>query len=465
MENKGHLIVSVEPGSIAEELGIEPGSRLLMINDKIVEDVFDYRYLAQDEDIVITVIDKNGEEWDYDIEKDYGQELGLVFEGGLMSEYHHCCNKCIFCFIDQLPPGMRKTLYFKDDDARLSFLQGNYVTLTNMSDKDVERICFYKMSPINISIHTLNKELRVKMLKNKRSGEALRHIRTFVDAGIEINGQIVLCKGYNDGKELDYTLKHLEDYMPGMKSLSIVPIGITKYREGLAPIEAFTNEECKDVIKQIEPYRKYYKEKYGTSLIYASDEFYLNSGTPIPPAEEYEGFPQIENGVGMTRSLIDEFEEAFDEFKKDPSSKDRLIRGKFTFVTGKAIEKILRSLMDRITEEYPFCKVEVVGIRNDFFGEKITVAGLVTAGDIIAQLKGRDCGDYLVLPTCMLRAGEDVFLDDLRVCDIESALQKNIRIVKSNGISLINVLCTDYVPVHEREVPYEQADSGDSRQA
>ncbi len=465
MKNKGHLITTVEPGSIAEELGIEPGSRLLAINDTVIEDVFDYRYLSQDEDIVLTVIDKEGEEWDYDIEKDYGEELGLGFEGGLMSDYHHCANKCVFCFIDQMPPGMRKTLYFKDDDARLSFLQGNYITLTNMTDKDVERICFYKLSPINISIHTLNKELRVKMLNNKRAGEALRHIKTFVDAGIEINGQIVLCKGYNDGKELDYTLKRLEDYMPGLKSLSIVPVGTTKFREGLAPLETFTGEECAEVIKQIEPFRKYYREKYGTSLIFASDEFYLNSGTPIPPEAEYEGFPQIENGVGMTRSLIDEFDKAFSEFKNDPASKDRLIKGKFTFITGKAIENILRSLISQISEEYPFCETEVIGIRNDFFGEKITVAGLITGQDIIAQLKERENGDYLVIPTCMLRAGEDVFLDDLRISDIESALQKNIRIVKSNGVSLINVLCNDYVPVHEREVPYEQADSGDSRQA
>jgi len=465
MENKGHLITGIEKGSIAEELGIEPGSKLWAINDTIIEDVFDYRYLSQDENIVLTVIDKNGEEWDYDIEKDYGEEIGLVFEGGLMSDYHHCCNKCIFCFIDQLPPGMRKTLYFKDDDARLSFLQGNYITLTNMSDKDVERICFYKLSPINISIHTLNKELRVKMLKNRRAGEDLRHIKTFVDAGIEINGQIVLCKGYNDGAELDYTLEHLEEYMPGLKSLSVVPIGITKYRHGLTPIEPFNKEECKKVIEQIDKYRKYYREKYGTALIYASDEFYLTSEMPIPPAEEYEGFPQIENGVGMTRSLIDEFDVAFKEFNSKPESKDRLMKCKFTFVTGKAIEETLRSLVKQITDKYPFCKTEVVGIRNDFFGETITVAGLVTAQDIIAQLKDRDNGEYLVLPTCMLRAGEDVFLDDMKISDIESALQKNVRIVKSNGVSLINVLCTDYVPIHEREVPYEQADSGDSRQA
>ena len=465
MKKKGHLITSVEPGSIAEELGIEPGSRLLAINDKVIEDVFDYRYLSQDEDIVLTILDENDEEWDYDIEKEFGEELGLVFEGGLMSDYHHCSNKCVFCFIDQMPPGMRKTLYFKDDDARLSFLQGNYITLTNMSDKDVERICFYKLSPINISIQTLNKDLRVKMLQNKRAGEALRHIKTFVDAGIEINGQIVLCKGYNDGEELDYTLKNLEQYMPGLKSLSIVPVGVTKFREGLAPLETFTGEECGAVIRQIEPYRQYYLEKYGTRLIYASDEFYLNSGTPIPPASEYEGFPQMENGVGMTRSLIDEFEEAFNTFTSDPSSAERLMHAKFTFITGRAIENILRSLVSRISEKYPFCETEVIGIRNDFFGEKITVAGLITAKDIIAQLKDRETGDFLVIPTCMLRAGEDVFLDDLKVSDIETALQKNIRIVKSNGVSLINVLCTDYVPVHEREVPYEQADSGDSRQA
>jgi len=465
MKEKGHLISSVDPGSIAQELGIEPGDRLISVNDTPIEDVFDYRYLTQDTDITLTVIDKNGEEWDYDIEKDENEEIGLNFEAGLMCDYRHCSNKCVFCFIDQLPPGMRPTLYFKDDDARLSFLQGNYITLTNMRDKDIERICFYKLSPINISIHTLNKELRVKMLNNKKAGEALRHIRTFIDAGIEINGQIVLCKGYNDKEELDYTLKELEQYIPGLKSLSVVPIGITKYREGLAQIESFTSEECAQVIAQIDKYRKYYLEKYGSRIIYASDEFYLNAGLPIPEASEYEGFPQIENGVGMTRSLMDEFDEAFDNFVKDPDSPARLMNSSFTFVTGKAIEKTLSSFIERFTARFPSVKAKVIGIRNDFFGEKITVAGLVTAQDIIAQLKDRDdVGEYLVLPTAMLRAGERVFLDDLTIDDIESALQKKIRIVKSNGISLINVMCQDYEPVHEREVPYEQADSGDSRQ-
>lgn len=464
MKYKGHLITAVEEGSIAEELQIEPGSRLLYINEKPIEDVFDYRYLTQDDYLVLTILDKQGEEWDYEIEKDYSEDIGISFESGLMSEYHHCGNKCVFCFIDQMPKGMRPTLYFKDDDARLSFLQGNYITLTNLSDKDVERICFYKLSPINVSIQTLNEELRCRMLNNKKAGSSLKYLNRFIEAGIEINGQIVLCKGYNDGEELDYTLKNLEEYMPGLRSLSIVPVGITKYRDGLAPMEPFSAEDCRKVLAQIKPYQDYYLNKYGVRLIYASDEFYLTAGEPIPDAAFYEGFPQIENGVGMIRSLTDEFEEAFDDFCSDEGNTKRLMSSSFTFVTGKAFEPILSELIKRFTDRFTTVKADVVAIRNNFFGEHITVAGLVTGGDIIEQLKERQTGEFLVIPTCMLRAGEDVLLDDINVSDIETALQKKVRIVKSDGISLINVMCRDYVPVHEREVPYEQTDSSDCRQ-
>ena len=459
-KQKGHLIRSVEPGSIAEELGIQPGDRLISINGTVIEDVFDYRYLTDDEELTLLIYSaEEDDEYEADIEKDADEDLGIEFEAGLMDEYRHCSNKCIFCFIDQMPPGMRETLYFKDDDARLSFLQGNYVTLTNMSPKDVERICFYKLSPINVSIHTTNPELRCKMLHNRFAGDALKKLDTFCEAGIEINGQIVLCKGWNDGEELDRTLGDIEKYLPNLISLSVVPVGLTKFREGLCPLEPFGPEESAVVIDQIEKWQKYYYDKYGTRIVYASDEWYLKAGREIPSQDAYEGFPQMENGVGMVRTLLDDFDEAIDE-----DDSDRIMKGKFTFVTGKLIEPILAQLVARITEKYPETRTEVVGIRNDFFGNMITVAGLVTGQDILAQLKDRDLGDYVIMPSCMLRAGESVLLDDLTVEDLQKALQTNIRIVKSGGSALIDVLCDDYTGSFEREVPYEQTDRGDCRQ-
>ena len=457
---KGHLIKSVEPGSIADELGLMPGDRLISINGIEIDDVFDYRYLTDDEELTLLVYSAaEDDEFECDIEKDADEDLGIEFEAGLMDEYRHCSNKCIFCFIDQMPPGMRETLYFKDDDARLSFLQGNYVTLTNMSAKDIERICFYKLSPINVSIHTTNPELRCRMLNNRFAGDALKKLDILCKAGIEINGQIVLCKGYNDGSELDRTLGDIEKYMPNLVSLSVVPVGLTKYREGLCPLEPFGKEESAAVISQIEKWQQYYLDKYGSRIVYASDEWYLKAEIDIPGQDAYEGFPQMENGVGMVRNLLDDFEEAL---LQDDS--DRILKGTFSFVTGKLIEPILRELCDKITEKYPETKTKVYGIRNDFFGNMITVAGLVTGQDIIAQLKDENLGDMVIMPSCMLRAGESVLLDDLTVEDIQKALQTNIRIVKSGGSALIDVLCSDYTGSFEREVPYEQTDRGDSRQ-
>ena len=461
MKDQGHKISYVAPGSIAEELGIVPGDRLISINGTQIEDIFDYRYLTDDEELTLLIYSQEEQdEYECEIEKDADEELGLEFEAGLMDEYRHCSNKCIFCFIDQMPKGMRPTLYFKDDDARLSFLQGNYVTLTNMSDHDVERICFYKLSPINVSIHTTNPELRCRMLNNRFAGSALDKLRTFCEAGLEINGQIVLCKGYNDGAELERTLKDMEQYLPNLVSISVVPVGLSRHREGLTALEPFDAEESRKVLECIDRWQSYYLEKYGSRIVYASDEWYLKAGSQIPLADAYEGFPQIENGVGMIRSLLDEFEEAF---KEDFS--ERLIKGSFTFVTGQAIEPFIRQLSNRINERYPDTHTEVIGIRNDFFGPEITVAGLVTGQDIIGQLKDRSLGDTIVLPSCMLRAGESVLLDDITVLDLQKTLQKNIRIVKSTGSAILDVLCSDYTGSFEREVPYEQTDCSHSRKA
>ncbi|WP_066718181.1 DUF512 domain-containing protein [Clostridium sp. Marseille-P299] len=429
-----HVIKKVQENSIAMELELEVGDELLRINGQKIKDVFDYHYLINDEFLTLIVKKKNGEEWELEIEKNYEDDLGIEFEEGLMDQYRSCKNKCIFCFIDQMPSGMRDTLYFKDDDARLSFLQGNYITLTNMSDEDVERICFYKLSPINISVHTTNKELRQKMLHNRFAGDALEKLQKFYDAGIEMNGQVVLCKGYNDGEELDKTISDLMNYLPYMKSVSVVPVGLTKFREKLAPLEKFNKEDSIKLIEQIEGWQAKIKRKYGTRFIFASDEWYITAERELPKEEAYEGYPQIENGVGMVRSLEEEFKLAYSNLLGD----DR--RKKISMATGVLAAPLVTKLSETLTKKYPNIEVNVYTIINDFFGPEITVAGLLTGQDIIKQLSDKDLGEYLVLPNVLLRDGENVLLDDLTVNDIEKALQTPIRIVKSEGASFIDVI-------------------------
>ena len=308
MKKKEHKIDSVEPGSIADEMGIEAGDVLLTVNGKPIQDVFDYHFLINDVTLNLLIRKPDGEEWELEIEKDYYEDPGIVFENGLMDDYKSCYNKCIFCFIDQMPPNMRETLYFKDDDSRLSFLQGNYVTLTNMKDEDVERIITYKLAPINVSVHAMNPELRCKMLHNRFAGEALNKIRRFYEAGIEMNGQIVLCKGVNDGAELERSIRELADYLPYMESLSVVPVGLTKFRDGLYPLEPFTKEDAKEVLEMIHKWQKICYEKHGTHFVQASDEWYLLAEEPFPPEENYDGYIQLENGVGMIPLLASEFD-------------------------------------------------------------------------------------------------------------------------------------------------------------
>ncbi|MCR5205505.1 MAG: DUF512 domain-containing protein [Lachnospiraceae bacterium] len=456
-KNKGHIISSVNPGSIAEELELEPGDAVISINGKEIEDIFDYRFMMNDEYIVLGVMKKGETElWEYEIEKDYDEDLGVDFESGMMDDYRSCSNKCIFCFIDQLPKGMRPTLYFKDDDARLSFLQGNYVTLTNMSQKDVERICFYKLSPINVSIQTTNPELRCKMLHNRFAGEALKKIKIFCDAGLEINGQVVLCKGYNDGAELDRTMSDIEEYIPNFKSMSIVPVGLTKFREGLCPLTPFTPEDAEKVLQQIEKKQQYYLKKYGTRIIYASDEWYLRAGREIPSEEEYEGFPQIENGVGMLRSMINEVEDEISEIKSDPevsTASEFLTDTVFHVVTGYAAYKTIKMLADRLAEEFDLKFIRVHPIINDFFGHDIDVTGLLTGQDIVKQLKeifeketeeDKSHDSMILLPCSTLKSGEDIFLDDMTLEFFEKTLQKKVRIVKSSGSAFVGSFMKEY---------------------
>lgn len=429
-----HKIKEVVPGSIADELEIEAGDVLLSINEQPVRDVFDYRYLSEDEEVTLLVRKPSGEEWELEIEKDAPEDLGLVFEEGLMDSYRSCRNKCVFCFIDQMPPGMRETLYFKDDDARLSFLQGNYITLTNLSEEDMERILFYKLSPINISVHTTNPELRCKMLNNRFAGEALEKLKRFYDAGLEMNGQIVLCKGYNDGEELERTIQDLTAYLPLMQSVSVVPVGMTKYREGLTELAPFEKEDAIRVLATISKWQEKIYKRFGTRMLHASDEWYLLAGQPFPPEDAYEGYPQMENGVGMVRSLTEEVDAFLSECKGD--SRQR----KLTLATGVLAAPVIREQVAKIQRKYPQIEAEVIPVVNHFFGEQITVAGLLTGTDIIGQLKGKELGEYLLLPEVLLKSGEDVLLDDLHISDIEKALQTRVRIVKSEGEALVRAI-------------------------
>ena len=303
MKQSRHKIKEIQEGSIAQELELEAGDELISINGQSVEDVFDYHYLVNDEYIELLVKKQSGEEWELEVEKDYDEDLGIVFENSLMDEYRSCRNKCVFCFIDQMPPGMRETLYFKDDDSRLSFLQGNYVTLTNMSDHDIERIIHYHLAPINISFQTTNPQLRCKMLHNRFAGDIFPKVQRLFEAGIEMNGQIVLCKGLNDKEELKRSIKDLSKYLPHLRSVSVVPVGLSKFRDGLYPLEPFEKQDAEEVIDLIESWQKKLYEAYGLHFIHASDEWYLLAGRELPEEERYDGYLQLENGVGMLRLL------------------------------------------------------------------------------------------------------------------------------------------------------------------
>lgn len=459
MKKKQHIIYKIEPGSIAEEMELEPGDILLSINGTEIEDVFDYHYLVNDEYLVLLVRKTNGEEWELEIEKEYQEDLGIEFENGLMDDYRSCSNKCMFCFIDQMPPGMRETLYFKDDDSRLSFLQGNYVTLTNMKDKDLERIIRYKLAPINISVQTTNPELRCKMLHNRFAGEALKKMERLYEAGIEMNGQIVLCKGVNDGDELERSIRDLAGYLPYMESLSVVPVGLTKYRDGLYPLEPFGKEDARAVIAIIEKWQRYCMERYGKHFVQASDEWYLTAELPLPEEERYDGYIQLENGVGMLRLLITEFHEALAEYsdekkkelirkqiagKKNLPEEENSSNGKadrrrhITMASGRLAAPFISKLAKEFEAVFPEYRIDVVAIRNDFFGELITVSGLITAQDLVAQLKGKELGERVTIPCNMLRMGERVFLDDWTLDEVEKALQVPVDIVKSSGRDLLD---------------------------
>lgn len=432
MKNNSMTVQNVLAGSIAEEAGIEKGDVLLSVNGEKVKDVFDYRFLVTEEKLQLEIEKSSGEIWDIDIEKDEYEDLGLEFENPLMDDMKSCSNKCIFCFIDQLPKGMRETLYFKDDDSRMSFLAGNYVTLTNMKDEELDRIIKYRMSPINISVHTTNPELRAFMLNNRFAGNVLERIKKLTDSGITVNCQIVLCRGINDGKELDRSINDLTGLSPGVKSISVVPVGLTKYREGLYKLVPYDKGSSLEVIRQVEGWQKRLINEHGSRIVYLADEFYIMAEIEIPEFGAYEDFPQIENGVGLIAFFKHEFDESLKKTRKK-----KPVNRKVSIATGVSSYKYIKEMADILERRFPGLQANVYEIRNKFFGENVTVTGLLTGGDLISQLKGMELGDELLLCRCMLKAGEEVFLDDVTVGMLESALETKVVIVENSGKDFI----------------------------
>ena len=438
MKKHEHIVKSLMPGGIGEELGIEPGDKLLAINGNEIQDVFDYYYYEESEQLLLLIEKPDGEEWELEIEKDEDESLGIEFDQSLMDEYRSCRNKCMFCFIDQMPKGMRETLYFKDDDSRLSFLQGNYITLTNMSDHDVERIVKYRLEPINISFQTTNPELRCKMLHNRFAGEALKKVDILYRGQIEMNGQIVLCKGVNDGEELERTIRDLTGYLPYLKSVSIVPVGLTKYRDGLYPLEPFTKEDAREVLSVIHRWQEKIYQEHGIHMIHAGDEWYVLAEEEVPEEERYDGYLQLENGVGMMRLLFNEVQEALSAVTGDGRQRE------ISLATGRLMYPYIGKILEEIRKKFPNITTHLYAIRNDFFGERITVAGLITGQDLTGQLKGQPLGERLLLPCNMLKIGEPVFLDDFTLEEVENSLQVKTDIVKSSGQDLLDAVIGVY---------------------
>ena len=430
-------IARVEPGSEAEALGLGPGDELLSVDENELNDSLDYDFYTDSKSFHLKARVADGiREWD--VQRTERGPFGCDFQTYLGDQKHSCSNHCMFCFIDQMPPGMRETLYFKDDDSRLSFLQGNYITLTNMKDKDIERIIRFKLAPINISVQTTNPELRCKMLHNRFAGEALQKIDRLYEADIPMNGQIVLCRGVNDGAELDRSIRDLTKYIPAMQSVSVVPVGLSKYRDGLYPLEPFTPEQLGDTIDLIEKWQKKIYAEHGIHFIHASDEFYMGAGRPLPEADRYDGYIQLENGVGMIRLMEEEIAEALEQLH--PGEAGEVCPEEISIATGRLAAPYIEQYVERVCRQFPGKKVHVYAIRNDFFGERITVAGLITAKDLIAQLKEQPLGSRLLLPSAMFRSGEETFLDDLTRTDVQNALQVPVDIVKSSGQDLIEAI-------------------------
>lgn len=428
--NLKSIIKSVEYGSIAEEIGLEKGDRIIKINGSDITDILDYKFLSCDEELEIDVIKKNGDEEIIEVYTGY-EDLGIEFESSLMDSPKSCKNKCIFCFIDQLPKGMRETVYFKDDDARLSFLQGNYITLTNLDDKDIDRIIRMRISPVNVSVHTTNPSLREMMLSNRFAGRLYSIMQKLAQNGIRMNCQIVLCPNINDGKELDRTLSDLAALSPYVSSISVVPVGLSGHREGLYPLIPYTYESANALVEQVSEHQRRFSEKLGTSLVYISDEFYLMAKRPLPKEEEYEGYPQIDNGVGLITSMQTEFDDALADI--EPAKKNRSV----SIATGYLAYDFICSLAKKLEDKFDGLKIDVYRIKNNFFGGEVSVSGLVCGTDILSQLEGKNLGEALYIPASMLRADDDVFLDDISLSQLSEKLGMDIIPVLNDGYDFV----------------------------
>ena len=430
-------ITSVEPASRAEKHGIIAGDILVAINDNEINDVLDYRFYLTERSVRLTLM-REESEISVMIKKGEYDDIGLEFETPLMDKKQTCKNGCIFCFIDQNPEGLRESLYFKDDDSRLSFIHGNYVTLTNMTKKDVERIIKMRISPINVSVHTTNPELRVKMMKNKHSGEVLSYLNDFANAGLNISAQIVLCRGINDGEELMRSMRDLAALYPAVTSVAVVPAGLTKFREKLYPLTDFSADEAGAVIDMINAFGDMHKIEHGSRLVYAADEFYLKAKREIPDTDYYEDYPQLENGVGMIRSFSDEFGMALQDIVDFACGNvgERTV----SLVTGTASYPMLKRLADRLASICPKLTINIYEIINNFFGTSITVSGLLTGKDICEQLEGKPLGDELLIPENSLRHGEEVFLCGMTVGEMSEKLSVPVRPSGSDGYELVEAI-------------------------
>lgn len=435
-----NIITKVVSDGIAEEVGIEVNDVLLSIDGTEIKDIIDYKFLSADEEIVLEIEKPNGEVWEIEVEKEYGEDLGIEFGGGIMDKAKSCSNKCIFCFIDQLPKGMRETLYFKDDDSRLSFLQGNFVTLTNMKDEDIDRIIQYHISPINVSVHTTNPELRVQMLNNRFAGNVFERMKKLADAGIVMNAQIVSVPGINNGEELKRTISDLYTLYPQVSDVAVVPIGITKFRQGLKHVDTYTKEQSIEEIKNVQKLQHIYIEETGKPFVRLSDEFYLVAEVPIPGQEFYDDYHQIEDGIGMVRCFRDAIDITIEDLDLDAC-------GSFSIVTGELAYDELLEASKKIKSKNSKIQLDVYRIKNNYFGETITVAGLLTGIDIIEQMKDIINSKYLILSNNMFRKGyeladsdEQIMLDDIKIKDIESALNVKVIVVDYTGEDLIEKL-------------------------
>ncbi|WP_138203259.1 DUF512 domain-containing protein [Haloimpatiens lingqiaonensis] len=433
-------ILRVQPGGIAEEVGIEPNDKLISINGNPVKDIIDYKFLVTDEFVTIEVEKENGEVWEIEIEKAYDEDLGIEFKDFILDKPRSCHNKCVFCFIDQLPSGMRKTLYFKDDDSRLSFFQGNFVTLTNMSNEEIDRIIKYKISPINVSVHATNPELRAKMLNNRFAGRLYEIMQKMANAQIEMNCQIVSCPGINNGEELVRTVGDLYKLYPWVKSVAVVPVGVTKYREGLHPLETYSQNTAKEEILNIEKIQQKYIAEIDNPFVRLSDEFYVMAGLDVPEENFYGEYSQLEDGIGMIRLFRENIKRNLHKINKNH-------KGSFTIITGKSAYEEILIATEKIMENNNNIKINVKKIINHFFGETITVAGLLTGSDIIEQTKHEELGEYLIISNNILRKGyeleqnsDKVLLDDMTIEGLEKALKRKILICDYTGEDLIDII-------------------------